>query len=198
MYLSTCFPSLLFKIFYTFICFSFLFFCLLIHPLIPHHTFFFSKISFFIKKDFSFQVLGCMFVTSFVLHVKASYTVVCSWHNCHMSFDRWFKVLWEMWVQLFTFEAVGLFLLQCIVFQNKKPTLGQILIIFHDFCIVFVKPNCSQYFIFYGQIALWPISYAANMLVAKRCLWQRYLQQNHLERNFRPTIITFPWIIFFF
>ena len=34
-----------------------------------------------------------------------------------------------MWVQPCAFKILGLFLLQCSVFQNK-PTLGQIIVIF--------------------------------------------------------------------
>ena len=41
-----------------------------------------------------------------------------------MSVNRYSKVLWEMWVQHHAFEALSLFLLQCSVFQNKKPALG--------------------------------------------------------------------------
>ena len=70
-----------------------------------------------------------------------------------------------------TFEALGLFLLQQSVFQNKKPVLlGQIII------CQFHKTKCqpdetkwsTSHFISDTRIALWPISCTAKMLMTKK------------------------------
>ena len=104
---------------------------LLICPLVWHHTFsFFIKISSFVRSDISFQTIGCLFGVPEVYIVSWKPLNCCLFLvYCHMSVGRHSKFLGEMWFQLFTFEILSLFPLQCSVFQNRKQLLGQISII---------------------------------------------------------------------
>lgn len=58
----------------------------------------FTKITFFIKRGVGFQVLGCIFATSFVLHCQS---LPCGFFlvSCPVSVDRHPRVLWKRWVQ---------------------------------------------------------------------------------------------------
>lgn len=70
------------------------FFCLLICPLIWHHTCPFSaKISSFAKRGVS-QILRCSLVTELCITLWQPSTPAC----CHMPAERQSKVLAEMWV----------------------------------------------------------------------------------------------------
>ena len=93
-------------------------------PSLALHVSFCPKIYVFIKAGISFQILRCTFVSE---------PCISSWrllYQCvflagyNMSADRRSKVLWEVWFQLCAWETLILFLLQCHVFQNMKPTLG--------------------------------------------------------------------------
>ena len=90
------------------------------------HFLFFTKISSFIKRSISFQTLGCIFEPELCIVLWKPLHCCLFLVYCHMSVDRHYKFLGEMWVQLCTFEALSLFLLQHSVFQNKKQLLGQI------------------------------------------------------------------------
>ena len=84
-----------------------------------------AKTSSFVKREIGLQTLGCIFLTEFLYcFVNTSPLFVCSWHIVTYILVDNSEVLWKMWVQLYAFEALSFFLLQCSVFQNKKPVLG--------------------------------------------------------------------------
>ena len=98
--------------------------------------------------------------------IKASALAVCSWH-----FVTWPSIDVTNFYGKPNFTSVpsrslASFLL-CLVFQKKKPTLGQI-IICHDFCTVYIQPNHQPDILsFTSKIALQPISYVARVFSAK-------------------------------
>ena len=120
-YFVGCTWKLVFQVFHSLR--SILYSCLLIHSLFSIRKIF-TKISSFIKRGISFQTLGCVFVTELCVALWKPLLCCVYLACCHTSVDRGSKVLWETWVQLCTFEVLSLFLLQCSVFQTKKPTLG--------------------------------------------------------------------------
>ena len=120
-----------------------------------------------------------------------------------MSFDRCFKVLWKMWVQLFTFKSLGLFLLQCSVFQSKRPNLDKLSSSFMTFVLWVSNQTATSYFAI--LMAKLPYSQLVRLKICfwQRCLQQRYLQQKCLETNFLHVcaqslshvwLFTTPWM----
>lgn len=93
-------------------------------PSLASHVSFCPKIYFFIKAGISFQILGCTFVSEPWISLWRLLHQCVFLAGCNMSADRRSKVLWEMRFQLCAWETLILFLLQCHVFQNMKPTLG--------------------------------------------------------------------------
>lgn len=69
----------------------------------------------------------------------------------------------------YAFKALGLLHLQCSVFQNMKPTLGtnHHHLSWFLYCVCQNKLSTS-YFIFYGKVDLWPMSYVAKIFAAKK------------------------------
>ena len=130
--------------------------------------FFFTKISSFIKRGIRFQTPGCTFVTKFCVSLwkplLCSLLLAC----CHLSIDRHSNILWKMWVQSAASKpSVSAYFSSNVKgFKIRNQLLGQIAVIYHDFCILCQTKLSTSHFIFYGKIASQPISYAANMFVA--------------------------------
>ena len=115
---------------------------------------------------------------AFYCVIKASALAVCSWH-----FVTWPSIDVTKFYGKRNFTSVPsrslASFLPCLVFQKKKPTLGQI-IICHDFCTVYIQPNHQPDILSftaklpYSQLVMW------QEYFQQKCMWQRYLQQRRL------------------
>ena len=162
LYVSTCLPGLSILVFYT------LLFLVDSSPHLASHFFFSAKISSFIRRGISFQILGCMFIPKLCIALWKPLHCCVFLASCNMSVDKHSRVLWEMWVQICNFQALNLFLLHCSVLQNQKPALGanhhHLSWFLYD---IYQNKLSTSHFTFYGKIVLWPISYAGKMFTAK-------------------------------
>lgn len=88
-------------------------------------------------------------------------------------------------VHLCIFRVLSLFLLQCSVFQDKKPTLGanqsSVMIFMILYCICLAKLSI-RYFIFYGKIALMPISYLMEMFAVETLVTKMSMANMLMEK----------------
>lgn len=92
--------------------------------------------------------------------------------------NKRFRVLWEMWVHAMSSRPLVSFNSSVVYFKMWNQFLGQIIVICHDFYIVYVKTNCQPLILFffskitirllYGYMSKMSV---AKTLAAKKLMW---------------------------
>lgn len=141
------------------------FFLLPICLLVQRPSVIFSKISSFLKRGINSKCQDACLYLSFLLCPKSLCTAVCSWH---------FVTCLRKTLQSFMGNAdsplclQGPWPLSCRVSCfRRRNQLGQIIIICHDFCTVYIHPN--------NQPDI--LSFIAKLPYSQLVMWQEYFQQ---------------------
>ena len=111
---------------------------------------------------------GAHLYLSFACHCESLFAVLCSRHvvTCPLTDVPTFYGKCGCNSAASKPSVSACFSSNVVGFKIRNQLLGQIAVIYHDFCILCQTKLSTSHFIFYGKIASQPISYAANMFVA--------------------------------